>query len=174
MEISKSTRKKLKKPLGRLCNDFSRIKRLSKDCKIISVGDMCTLALLQIGIRPHLAVFDFRCKREDISENHKTILKRAFPGMQRMKNPKGTISKKILEEAHGLISKGGAILVEGEEDLTALAFIKEAEKDDVVVYGQPGEGVVVVEINKEIKEKARRLLSSALAGKVERDKSGKC
>ncbi len=172
MKIPDKIRERLKMPIGKVHIDFVEIKRLSKNHKIISVGDVCTLALLQLGIMPHLAVFDFRCKRDEISEKKKNILRQAFPEMESLRNHSGHISEEIMENAQRLLDKGGGLLIEGEEDLTALAFIKEANEKYVLVYGQPNEGVVIVRIDEKTKKRLDELLlSPAFTGEVEGDES---
>jgi hypothetical protein len=51
------------------------------------------------------------------------------------------------------------ILVEGEEDLAVIPLILAAPEGAMVLYGQPGEGVVVCEVTDAAKEKAETLLS---------------
>ena len=60
--VPESIIKQLKRPLGKLHRNFKEIKVLSADHHIISVGDVCTLGLLGMGIIPHLAVFDHLLK----------------------------------------------------------------------------------------------------------------
>ena len=45
-------------------------------------------------------------------------------------------------------------MVRGEEDLLALPCMMYAEDGDIVVYGQPNAGAVLVEVNHFIKWKA--------------------
>jgi uncharacterized protein (UPF0218 family) len=63
-----------------------------------------------------------------------------------------------MEDAQGLLQQGGAILIRGEEDLCALAFILEAGENDAIVYGQPGRGIVMVVPGHEVKEKIRKMI----------------
>ena len=50
------------------------------------------------------------------------------------------------------------IIVDGEEDLAVTPFIIEGNSDIVILYGLLDKGFVVVKINKDIKEKVRKLL----------------
>ena len=50
------------------------------------------------------------------------------------------------------------ILVTGEEDLLVLPVCIHAPENSVVMYGQPNEGLVIVKINSEIRNKAQSLL----------------
>lgn len=158
VKISGNARKALKKPLGRVYKTIRTIGKLSKAHRIISVGDVCTLALLDAGIKPHLAVFDFRYMRKKLKRQDITRLRTQYPEPLIYSNPPGTLSDKLVLDAGSLLDRGGAILIEGEEDLTALAFIKAAGKRDVIVYGQPGEGIVLVKADERIKKKIERFL----------------
>jgi uncharacterized protein (UPF0218 family) len=154
-------RRELKKPLGRLVKDFRRLKALGRTRRIISVGDVCTLVLLGMGIKPHLAVFDHLFMRHELDRSRIGILERSFRKPARYKNPQGTLSERIIADSGRLVSKGGGVLIDGEEDLTALAFIMAAGPGDAVVYGQPGKGMVVVLPDRKIKKKIERWLSAA-------------
>jgi len=156
VEITPEVREQLKIPLGRFV-DIAALKSLK--CRIISIGDVCTLGLLESGIMPHLAVFDFRSMRRELEPEMVRALRAAFRNPVKYRNPPGTVSEEIIRDAPALIAKGGAILIDGEEDLTALAFILAASDDDAVIYGQPNEGLVLVRPDEKIKRKIRGWLS---------------
>lgn len=151
MEIPEEIKNKLKKPLGKFIT-LEQVKELG-DKRIISIGDICTLNLISIGVVPHLAVFDHLYMRQKLELESIEILDKNFPNQKRYKNPHGTLSEKILDDAKKLIEDGGAVLIDGEEDLTALAFILAANEDEVVIYGQPKEGMIIIEYDKKIKKK---------------------
>ena len=62
MRIPPKIKQALKKPLGKVHRSLEEIKQLSHGHKLVAVGDVCVLALLGLGIFPHVAVFDFRYK----------------------------------------------------------------------------------------------------------------
>jgi len=163
IRIPLGIKEELKKPLGELHRDFTAIKKLSKTHRIIAVGDVCTLGLLAMGIRPHLAVFDYRFMRHALDDGMISILRLNFRKPVQYTNPPGMLSGKLLADAPKLIRHGGGVLIKGEEDLTALAFIKNGSKREIVVYGQPHEGLVVVRPDEKIKKKIEGWLSAALA-----------
>ncbi len=163
MIIPENIRKELKRPLGELHIDFRKIKKLSGTMRIISIGDVCTLGLLAIGIRPHLAVFDHKYMRNELDSVLVKILEQNYPKPLRMSNPPGTLSDDIVRDAGQIIEKGGAVLIDGEEDLTALAFIKSAGKKDIIIYGQPNEGMVLVRADGKVKKKIERWLAAAVS-----------
>lgn len=163
VQIPDRIRNKLKKPLGKLYKDFRVLKKLSLTHRIIAVGDVCTLSLLAMGIKPHLAVFDHRLMRSKLDPGMINILRMHFKRPTKYRNPAGTLSDRILADAGKLIEKGGAVFVDGEEDLTALAFIVSASSKDIVVYGQPREGLVVVQPDKKLKKKIEGWLASSVS-----------
>ena len=158
--IPEDVKKQLKKPLGKLYRSVLFLKKIGKK-RIISVGDDTTLALLESGITPHLAVFDFKVMRKRIAKKQQKILLSSFRKIRKYKNPKGTLSNYILKNAKKLIREGGAVLISGEEDLVTLALIMDAKKDDIILYGQPKKGVVKVSPDKRLKNKVRKMLSAA-------------
>ena len=165
VRISEETKNELKEPIGELFSDPKDLEGfIRKEQKkpgrhrILSIGDVCTATLLSLGIKPHLAVFDYHTRRAEADRKTLDALGEEYGAPTRYDNPAGTVSDSLIKEAKALIMKGGAILIEGEEDLTALAFIREADEDDLVLYGQPGEGVVLVRPTKEIKRKIERWL----------------
>lgn len=156
--ISDDAKKQLRKPLGKVYQDASFLKNMRK--RIISVGDESTANVLRLGIVPHLAVFDFRVMRKKISAAKKRMLLSSFTSVRKYRNRKGTLSGRILRDAKRLLREGGAVLIDGEEDLTALAFILTGGKKDLVVYGQPKTGMVAVKPEK-VKKKIKKMLGLA-------------
>jgi len=160
MIIPERIKKQLRKPLGRVHKDLSFLKKSRK--RIISIGDESTANILSLGIRPHLAVFDFKIMRKKVSKGMRELFLSSFGKIKRYKNRKGTLSEKLLRDAPRLLRDGGGVLIDGEEDLTALAFMLKGGKKDLIVYGQPRKGIVAVE-PKKIKVKIKKILSSFLA-----------
>jgi len=168
--IPPEIREQLKKPLGNLQSGYGGLRELGQTHRIISVGDVCTLGLLSAGIKPHLAVFDHLFMRHEIDRGMMDTLAQSFKNPVRYKNPPGTLSDAIITDAGMLLKRGGAVLIDGEEDLTALAFIMSAGKGDIIIYGQPNEGLVVVRPGKALKKKIEGWLSAAALGhEIERD-----
>ncbi|MDD5340510.1 MAG: DUF359 domain-containing protein [Candidatus ainarchaeum sp.] len=170
MKIPEAVKEQLKRPLGSLEVDFRRIKQLSRGHRITAVGDICTLSLLALGIRPHLAVFDYQFMRQKLDSGMVSILEAHFSKARHYRNPAGTLSEAIIKDAGRLMKEGGAVLIDGEEDLTALAFIMAGGKKDVIIYGQPHRGLVITRPDAKLKKKIGKWLAAAgaLGHKVER------
>jgi uncharacterized protein (UPF0218 family) len=151
-----SARSELKKPLGEL-SDLGSLMSKFQNRKLIAVGDVIVLSLLEKGIRPFISVYDFQTMRKGISAAQKEKLGQAFPNALLAENPAGGISEDLEKKCKQISKNGGAILVKGEEDLATLVFMRLSIDNSVILYGQPNQGVVAVECTKESREKAEQL-----------------
>ena len=149
-----------KKPLGKLYADFEDAIPLIKEAQfLISVGDQTTKNLLDNDLIPDLGIIDNRIQRKD--HNHDII---PTENILNADNPAGTITENLwetIEEAIALTLEDGEnriIVVKGEEDLAVLPCLLVAPQDAVVLYGQPNEGLVFVEVS-DGKDKAAKLMT---------------
>lgn len=151
-------KKQLRRPFGKYAT-VGQIRRTKR--KIISVGDETTLNLIAAGIRPHLAVCDFRIKRVRIGQDERNRIITFFGKARHMyKNAPGTLSLRLLNNAGRDIPKGGLIRIIGEEDISALAYMLYADERYLVLYGQPGKGMVAVKPeSKKLKMRIKKLLA---------------
>jgi len=155
MKLSSRLRDELKKPLGRLVWDVGSI---PKGKLTITVGDVASQKLITAGFKPKLCVYDARTSRRDVELDPAV---RSY-GVREVRtvNPAGFLMPEVFDVFRRLLPMKGAsrVFIEGEEDLTALAAISEAPLGALVVYGQPGEGMVVVEVDAAIKAKVRKII----------------
>lgn len=159
MPLSPEDEKALKRPFGTLVPDAEvtrqKVSSMVKDAnKVIAVGDATTERLAGYGIIPDVAVIDGKERR-----NARTAPN--YPAKEmRCKNPAGIISKGAIELLKGAIAekKPVRVLVDGEEDMLALPLFVMAPIGSVVMYGQPLEGLVVVEITAAKRKQAKDLM----------------
>lgn len=160
MPLSAEDRDELKRPFGKLVADKDVSKHtitslLENSKTIVSVGDATTERLLSLGIIPDIAVIDGKERRAS----------RKLPGNypateMQCKNPSGTISKNAI----GVLQKAletrppVRVIVDGEEDMLALPLFAMAPQGSAVLYGQPLEGVVVVDITAAKQKEAKDLM----------------
>lgn len=142
-QISEELRRRLKKPLGKVV-PFKEALETARGKKIIAVGDEVVCNFLEGGVVPFVSVFDLNTLREHVGKKVEKKLMEAFPSPEKTKKEAGEISEEMFGIAERLLEKGGALYVEGEEDLFALPFALLIKKE-IVVYGQPGEGCVIVD-----------------------------
>jgi uncharacterized protein (UPF0218 family) len=162
----------LKKPFGELIKQEEiskqKINSLVKDSKVlITVGDATTEKIISFGLTPDLSIIDCVERRIRRTESKILELKTFFLTTTKFKqyqckNPKGTITREAYITIKKILMKGeqAIIVIDGEEDMLALAVFALAPLDSVVFYGQPLEGLVSVKINAKIKNKSRNLLQS--------------
>lgn len=146
----------LKKPLGKLL-PFGKAVEAAGGRKIIAVGDEVVFNLLEAGVEPFIAVFDFSTLRKPVRKKIVEKINAAYPAPQRIAKPAGEISEEMFSVAKKMLKTGGALFVEGEEDLFALPFSLLAD-NEVILYGQPGEGCVLIEKGSLDKKKLWELL----------------
>jgi uncharacterized protein (UPF0218 family) len=155
--LNEELREELRRPFGRIVGD-GELTREVKGKKPIAVGDACAFAMLRDGVRPSLVIYDLKTKRNDVGEEVRHELETFCAKPRIVKNEPGTISDELVEAVKwGLGKDGACIRVEGEEDLAALVVLIEARDGRVVVYGQPNAGPVVVEVDGDLRARAKSI-----------------
>ncbi|MEM1557131.1 MAG: GTP-dependent dephospho-CoA kinase family protein [Thermoproteota archaeon] len=160
LRATEETRRIVKNPLGVLLKNESEINSLLKGFKgfLITVGDIVSTRLIEMGFEPDLCIVDGRTMRQPIPVAE--CLKKGRRILT-LTNPPGTISGeswKVIEQA--ISSSKSTVIVEGEEDLLTLVAIKSAPDDSIVLYGQPWEGVVAVKVNKSSRKMVLEILGT--------------
>lgn len=146
------------------------IEKLSKDLstptKLISVGDITTFYLLNSNIIPDIQIVDDRTKREPALAHVIVGTKHTWFNEVCVNNPPGVITEELIDVVNDAIhcNYRVRIFVRGEEDLAAVPAILLAPIGSVVLYGQPDEGVVLVNITQSKKEEIRDLLNQIIFG----------
>ena len=121
------------------------------------MGDYITEYLFNHNIKPDLFIIDDRIMRKQIPP-----IKADADIVVKVKNPPGTIT----DQAWSAIEKASnsrrrtKIQVDGEEDLLALVAILTVPLNSIVLYGQPLQGVVVVRVTAEIRERVERIVEA--------------
>ncbi|AEH60356.1 Protein of unknown function DUF359 [Methanosalsum zhilinae DSM 4017] len=140
--------------------------------KLISVGDVTTFHLLDSGIIPDICIVDDRTKREPASE--KVVSGTRHTGFKEITvtNPAGIITEDLINVINYAFESDQniRIFVYGEEDLAALPSILMAPICSVVLYGQPGEGIVMVKITRPKKIEIQKLIDSIIEQPENKDK----
>jgi uncharacterized protein (UPF0218 family) len=134
----------LKKPFGTLIKGdgdvaAGSVKEMLSDEKTIVVGDASYENLLNVGVKPHLAILDFMVKRKPYKK---------YPAKVSVANPAGMITSSLWNAIGENLESGGIIGVEGEEDLAVIPAVLEADFDDVVY----------IKVDEDVKQKIAMLL----------------
>jgi hypothetical protein len=162
VHLPEKLRDQLKKPLGILISEHNTTKEnisknIPKDAFVITVGDATTEKMIKFGFDVSLQIVDSlekRNKRDLPKGNVETILT--------CENPAAEItdeSVSVIRKAFGM-APPVRIVVNGEEDLLVLPVAVYAPNDSVILYGQPNEGLVIVHVTEEIRNKAGSIMKS--------------
>ncbi len=152
LKLTEKLRKELKKPYGRLVASVEEVKN-----PVACVGDVVGYTFLSSGVLPRILIFDGRSERRPFSKLEE--LKKLSSNYVHLetRNPPSTITFEAVStiaKAVEMADRGFfvRVFVEGEEDLTLIPLLCALkENSGSVVYGQPGEGVVEVEVTREKK-----------------------
>jgi uncharacterized protein (UPF0218 family) len=160
--LTERQRPLLKEPLGQFvagtspeCNKALRkVQETEKPRRLILVGDTVSRNAIQSGIRPDVIIIDHKEMRgEAVKFTH------GKPRVFRTINEPGTIDLLAWQAVAEAIEKGDSVvLVEGEEDLLTLVAIMVAPNGSIVVYGQPGMGIVLVRVSANKKNEIQALI----------------
>jgi len=157
-----------RRPFGKLYSGSQddaakRVIRQLKGSKglIVTVGDMTSYSLIKNGLKPDMIIIDGKQKRGKFKGRI------AFRGAEiKAKNPARHITvelwKAVETSISGLKKKKVKILVKGEEDLAVLPCAIHLPLGSRIVYGQFDEGLVVVNVDEERKERAKALLENIM------------
>jgi len=163
-KLPSSLRLKLQRPWGKLVKTKKIAGRVNNPKYIITVGDIATLSFKKEEIPINIAVVDYRTQRGEINPKFIKEFKHLGDKKARVENPPGVISDLLLDALSTALSEidrtSTLIEVVGEEDLAALPLFRDAPNGSLVAYGMPGNGLVLVNVNKAIREKAINILKS--------------
>jgi len=163
VELQDSLRVELKEPAGPIFTDVDAL-LAEAGHPLVTVGDVVSYHVVEAGETPDVALLDDHTERTAVDETIAETLA-AFEGFDRevtVANPPGTLTAALLEalgDALAIVGEASTlIVVEGEEDLAALPAIAAAPDGATVVYGQPGEGMVMVHVGPESRAEMLALL----------------
>ncbi len=120
--------------------------------KVVCVGDVVTAYCMEASRKPDLVVLDLKTRRSEAQEGYLTNrLKEEGFEVLRVSNPAGGLTTSAAEILCSALkgSTRSVLIVEGEEDMLALAALQCAPPNSLVVYGVPARGaaMVVTDVN---------------------------
>ena len=163
--VTSELRVKLKEPFGLLIRGTSSetmaalgvIVAGEKPPAVVAVGDIVSQNIHERGVPAQLLVTDGKCMRRRVKP-------RVFPARRvaNVRNIRGTISGEAVVAVREALESSERVhlVVDGEEDLLALVAVLYAPLGGLVVYGQPGVGIVVVRITGEKRAEAAGILKA--------------
>tara|TARA_B100000965_G_C19375962_1_gene662473 strand:- start:324 stop:824 length:501 start_codon:yes stop_codon:yes gene_type:complete len=140
-------------------------KFLNETTFIATVGDICTIKIVEDIRIPNLMIIDLKTKRNiKLDKKQLETIRNVKCKEVKVSNKPGTISKELYREIQKAINSDEKtkIIVDGEEDLATLPVIKLCKNGAKVIYGMPDKGMVVVDVNRHAKERANKILERML------------
>ncbi len=122
-------------------------------------GDKVTALAIALGKLPLIGIVDYKTQRNE------PIDRAAFRALGERRqitvpNPPGMLTERLRRAVREFAAgEGGLIVVEGEEDLGALALVESLPVGATVIYGIPGAGVSFVPVDAVAKERVRALIA---------------
>ena len=170
LELPAAQRDAFKDPFGPVYTDVEAL-RSAHVGPIVTVGDIVTYHFERAGHRPHVAAVDGRTKRETAPDEVRQTIDDRTNRIE-VENPPGTLTEALLRAIATALADDShtTIVVDGEEDLAAVPAVLAAATGTTVVYGQPDEGMVAIDVTDENRATFCDLLS-AFDGDVARSAS---
>jgi hypothetical protein len=131
-------------------------KYFSNNPYVITVGDQTTEKMIDFDLIPSLQIIDGFEKRQK-----RNLPKLGNATELKIDNPAAEITLESIEMIKKAFTMTPPVrlTVFGEEDLLVLPVCIHAPENSIVLYGQPNEGLVLVQITTEIRNKAQTLLN---------------
>jgi len=164
LKIDQSQLNLLKEPFGVLIKDDninkeSLDREIGRANKIITVGDTTTEKLVRLGHIPDISVVDGKEKRIKKPERFEYTTDKILY----FENKPGELDERIITEILQLtqskLESKIQFIIEGEEDLIALPFLMYSPDDWVICYGQPHQGLVIVHVNEDSRNRAKLIFN---------------
>lgn len=157
LRLPENMREELARPHGKLYRGkgerlLLEVEEIPEAKPFCTVGDLVTASAIKVGLTPDLAVADGKTLREENVEFEKD----AFDEVIETSNPPAHISCELISAllmAIRMCEEGKRVLVfvDGEEDLAVVPLVKLLPLGALIIYGQPGEGVVALKVDEEKK-----------------------
>jgi len=158
--LPEGLRSELQAPMGPVLTGELLLAAVRDVPRLATVGDVVTRTLLEAGVVPQVMVIDGKTKRtEAVSPLDAADVRGAVE--VRVVNEAARIRPELWDAvAAAFASRARTLIrVDGEEDLATLPCIVHAPEGARVVYGQPGQGAVVVTVDQTTRARAHQLLA---------------
>jgi len=132
---------------------------------IATIGDICTIRIIEEIRIPDLMIVDYKTKRNiELTDEQRNLIEDSNCKVVKVDNKAGTISEDLYLEIEKAVNnqEKTRIIVKGEEDLATLPVIKHCKIGAKVIYGMPDRGMVVVDVSQQTKERTNKLLERML------------
>jgi len=146
-------RTELSRSLGLVLQEREVLAHLRLDRPVATVGDMCTATLHRLGVPVHIAVVDYKTKREP-DASWEDLTGSVGERTVRVRSPQGEITADLWNAIADAweATASTKVVVEGEEDLASLPAILHAPEGATVIYGIPDKGLALVQVQGHVRE----------------------
>lgn len=153
--VPEDLRPEMKETLGEVI-DGQLPNKYQSQRPLITVGDVVTETLVQQEMTPDVSIIDGKTRRGDYEGGKYPQEKTIY-----MKNPPGMIVEEAWQIVQRSIESSEPVIIEvdGEEDLLSLVAIVQSPLDALVIYGIPEKGMIVNQVDEEIKEKTWEVIN---------------
>jgi len=117
------------------------------------VGDVVSYYALRLNFCPDIIVIDGKSVRRSVEGLRREIIAMSEGYVEiTARNPPGYITEDLVEKVHmavksARVGKKVRVFVDGEEDLAVMPLTVMLPKSSLIVYGQPGRGVVALDVD---------------------------
>jgi GTP-dependent dephospho-CoA kinase len=133
-------------------------RRMSQLSLFATCGDKVTAQAVEVGRLPMVGVVDYTTQRNE-PVDPSVFRPLAARRIVRVKNPAGMLTEGLRRAVRETIQAGGGlIVVDGEEDLAALALVESMPSGATVIYGIPGAGASFVAVDAASKASVQQLI----------------
>ncbi len=166
LRVRLEQRDRLSKPHGKLYTGrgagvIKKIRELKNAVFLATIGDLVSLYSFQAGIYPDLVVVDFKTERRALENDVTSELLKHLGNYRiiRVENPQGHITEALVNALmEGIKAGRTCIIVDGEEDMSALPLSLLLPDGSVVLYGVPSRGIAVYIVNSDDKLLIARII----------------
>jgi len=154
-------RKKLGAPVGKVLTTKEELAReIASSPFLVTVGDIVTLDILEIGRVPDISIIDYLTQRMPMDKVKEQFSRFKQPEII-VQNPAGQITREMWNAIKDGYDnpRNLRIVVDGEEDLASLACIALAPPGTTVIYGIPNRGASVHHVDAELKHLVNDVLN---------------
>jgi uncharacterized protein (UPF0218 family) len=155
--VPENKRALFKEPIGHPINE-NDLKHINRNGRLITVGDVTSLNVNGNGITPDLAIYDGMTERREMTQFASYVRNMGWEPVD-VVNPAGTITAELTEAIENALSgrEKKVIRVIGEEDLAVIPCILLSREGTNIIYGLPGEGMMLIVTDSTIKRRTEEL-----------------
>jgi uncharacterized protein (UPF0218 family) len=127
------------------------------------IGDESAYTLYIKGFKIKLAIIDYQTQRQ-ARPDLKKHLTQIGDKVIKVNNPQGMITEELWAAVKVALADDLDVRIEvnGEEDLATIPCVALAPLNTVIIYGMPGQGLVVARVDEHSKELVKKALKKMI------------